>query len=268
MGIQRFIPEGWDSGIGELTKEQITDALQNNNILQGRVVSCDDNYNLHVEVSNGLKDAIIPREEIEAIYVDSLGYPKPNICSNKVNKLVQFKVKNILEDDTAILSRRNVGLQAISWVKNELKPGDVVNGIITNIRPFGVFVEIGGGVSGLLHIEDISVARIKDPHERFKIGQKIEVMVKLIDRANNRIDLTYKELLGTWEDNIQDIKEGTVVTGIVRDKEKFNRGIFIEIKPNLVGLADPKEGIQYGQQVEVYVKKIIPDKKKLKLVLV
>lgn len=140
-------------------------------------------------------------------------------------------------------------------------------GIITNIRPFGVFVEIGGGISGLLHIEDISIARIKDPGERFKIGQKIKVMVKLIDRANNRIDLTYKQLLGTWEENIQDVKEGSIVTGIARDKEKYNRGIFVEIKPNLVGLAEPKEGIEYGQKVRVYIKKIIPEKKKIKLVL-
>ncbi len=268
MENQRFIPEGWEVGSSSLTKEELNYAMEQHTILQGKVISCDDNYNLHVNISDELQDAIIPREEIEAVYVDSLGYPKPNICSNKVNKLVQFKVKDILEDNIAILSRKKVGLQAIGWVRNELKPGDIVKGIVTNIRPFGVFVEIGGGISGLLHIEDISIARIKDPHERFKIGQKIEVMIKLIDRANNRIDLTYKELLGTWEENIKDIKEGTVIEGIARDKEKYNRGIFIELKPNLVGLAEPKEGIEYGQQVEVYVKKIIPEKKKLKLVLV
>lgn len=268
MENQRFIPEGWKIENDCLTREELDTAMEQHTILQGRVTYCDDNYNLHVNLSNDLQDAIIPREEIEAVYVDSLGYPKPNICSNKVNKFVQFKIKDIREDDIAILSRRKVGLQAISWVRNELKPGDIVKGIVTNIRPFGVFIEIGGGISGLLHIEDISVARIKDPNERFKIGQKIEVMIKLIDRANNRIDLTYKELLGTWEENIKDIHEGAVVTGIVRDKEKYNRGIFIEVKPNLVGLAELKDGVEYGQHVQAYVKKIIPEKKKLKLILV
>lgn len=268
MQNQKFIPEGWETENNCLTKEELNTAMEEHTILQSRVTYCDDNYNLHVNLSGSLKDAIIPREEIEAVYVDSLGYPKPNICSNKVNKLVQFKIKDIRDDNIAILSRRNVGLQAIGWVRNELKPGDIVKGIVTNIRPFGVFVEIGGGISGLLHIEDISVARIKDPSERFKIGQKIEVMIKLIDRVNNRIDLTYKELLGTWEENIKDIREGTVMTGIVRDKEKYNRGIFIELKPNLVGLAEMKDGIEYGQHVQVYVKKIIPEKKKLKLTLV
>ena len=57
-----------------------------------------------------------------------------------------------------------------------------VNGIVRNIRPYGAFVEIGGGVVGLLHIE-------------FKIGQKIKIMIKSIDRRTNRVILTYKELL-------------------------------------------------------------------------
>ncbi len=93
-------------------------------------------------------------------------------------------------------------------------------------------------------------------------------MVKYIDRENNRIDLTYKELLGTWEENVKTIKEGSIISGIAREKEKYNRGIFIEITPNLVGLAEPKSGIEYGQNVQVYVKKIVPEKKKLKLILV
>ena len=68
-------------------------------------------------------------------------------------------------------------------------------GIVKNIRKYGVFIEIGAGVVGLLHIEDISVSRIKSPEERFKVGQKIDVIIKEIDKENNQIVLTYKELL-------------------------------------------------------------------------
>ncbi len=265
---QKFIPEGWDTKDKKLTKENLINAMNEKAIMQGRVVSCDNNYNLYVENTDGL-NVIIPRDEIEAIYIDSLGYPKPNICSSKVNRFVQFQVnKYIEEDNTVILSRRKVGIEAINWIKNDLKPGDIVNGIVTNIRPFGVFVEIGGGISGLLHIENISVARIKNPNERFKVGQKIKIMIKSIDKENNRIDLTYKELLGTWEDNIQGLKEGTIIKGIVRNKEELGRGVFIEIKPNLVGLAEPEENVDYGQEVQAYIKKIVPEKKKIKLVLV
>lgn len=68
------------------------------------------------------------------------------------------------------------------------------------------------GISGLLYIEDICVSRIKSPFERFSIGQDINVMVKSINEEENKISFTYKELLGTWEDNIKEFKQGTVVS--------------------------------------------------------
>lgn len=222
---------------------------------------------MYVDLGNQIK-GIIPREEVEAINIDETGFPKPNICVNKVNKIVQFKVKNIKSEDLVILSRKEVGKEALEWVKNDLKEGMVVCGIVKNIRPYGVFVEIGGGVAGLLHIEDISVARIKTPLERFKIGQKINVMVKCIDRSKERVLLTYKELLGSWEENIKEFSEGDVVEGIARETEKYNNGIFVELTPNLVGLADYKENIEYGQKVSVSIRKIIPEKKKVKLVFI
>jgi small subunit ribosomal protein S1 len=144
----------------------------------------------------------------------------------------------------------------------------VVNGIVKNMRKFGVFVEIGGGVVGLLHVEDISVSRIKSPEERFFNGQKINVMIKSIDKDNNKIVLSYKELLGNWDENIKEYSEKTVVEGIVKEADKFKNGIFIELKPNLVGLAEYKEGVEYGQKVNVYIKKIIKERKKIKLLII
>ena len=147
----------------------------------------------------------------------------------------------------------------------ELKEGMILTGNVTGIQPYGAFIKTENGDVGLLHIENISVSRIKDPSERFKIGQKIDVMVKSIDSESNRITFTHKELCGTWEENVKGLKENTVVKGIAREPEKFKNGIFIELKPNLVGLADYEENIEYGQEVEVFVKKIIPSKKKIKL---
>lgn len=267
MNYQRFMPEGWEEKACLATEEQLNNAIQTGEILQAKVSKCDTNYNLYVNLGNNIK-GIIPREEVEAINIDETGFPKPNICTSKVNRLVQFKVKDIDSKNNYILSRKDVGKDALSWITNELEEGMVVNGIVKSIQPYGVFVEIGGGVVGLLHIEDISVARIKTPAERLKIGQKINVMIKCIDRKLERVILTYKELLGTWEDNVKDFKEGETVTGIARETEKSKNGIFIELKPNLVGMAEYKEGIEYGQNVDVYIKKIIPDRKKVKLLIV
>lgn len=268
MKEQKFMPEGWQTEYAApITEQVLNQAFETGKIMQGFVTKCDSNYNLYVDLG-GNKKGMIPREEIEAINLDEAGFPKPNICINKVNKVVQFKVKDMQTQDYIILSRKEVGQEAIKWLQNDLQEGMIVHGMVRNIQPYGVFVEIGGGIVGLLHIEDISVVRIKSPKERFKIGQKIDVMIKYIDRKENRCLLTHKELLGTWEENIKEFSEGDVVTGIVREIEKSKNGIFIELKPNLVGLADYKENLEYGQKARVYVKRIIPNKKKIKLVLI
>lgn len=161
-----------------------------------------------------------------------------------------------------------MGYERFNISETDLKEGMIVRGKVKQIKPYGAFVELENNhVSGLLYIEDISVSRIKSPYERFEIGQDIDVMVKGIDLDKNRISFTMKELLGSWEDNIKEFKQGTVVKGIARETEKSKNGIFIELTPNLVGLAEYKDNVEYGQNVDVYIKKIIPEKKKIKLVI-
>lgn len=213
-------------------------------------------------------NGIIPRNEVDFLTCDEYGFTKTSICLNKLNSYVQFKVKEIYSDNQIILSRKKANEEALNWMNENLKPGQVVKGIVKNIRKYGVFVEIGAGVTGLLHIEDISVSRIKSPEERFYSGQKIDVMIKSIDKEKKQIVLSYKELLGTWEDNVKDISEKMVIDGIIKESDKYKNGIFVELKPNLVGMAEYQEGYQYGDKVKVYVKKIINDRKKIKLVIV
>ena len=93
-------------------------------------------------------------------------------------------------------------------------------------------------------------------------------MVKSIDSENNRITFSYKELLGTWQENANLFNEGDIVVGIARETEKNHNGIFVELKPNLVGLAEYKPDIVYGENVIVNIKKIIPEKKKIKLMII
>ena len=267
MNMQPYIPEGWNYDAKELTRDSINNVINNQEILQGIVNSCDENYNLHINLGNGI-NGIMPRKEIEAINNTEEGFPRESLCTGKVNKFVQFRVKEIQDDGNVILSRKDVQKDALNWVKSDLQVGQKISGIVKNIKPYGVFIEIGGGVVGLAHIEDLSVARIKSPAERVKIGQKLDVVVKSIDRDEGKVILSYKELLGTWEENVKNFQEKTQVKGIVRETEKNKNGIFIELTPNLVGMAEYIDGLEYGQNVNVYIKKIIPEKKKIKLVVV
>ena len=151
---------------------------------------------------------------------------------------------------------------------DNLKEGMIIDGKVTNIKPYGAFLEILDGKTGFLRIDDISISRIKDPSERFKIGQKLKVMIKSIEPDTKRINLTYKQLLGNWEENASRFKEKTYVKGIIKEPDKYKNGIFIELNPNLVGMAEYKEGYEYGQEVDVFIKKINTDKKKIKLDIV
>ena len=157
MEYQKFIPEGWQGTNENYSIEFLKNAWNIGCVIEGKVNTCDENFNLHVKLSDTL-EGVIPREEIDFINVDEFGLCKTNLCKNKVDTFVQFKVK--------------------------------------------------------------------------------------------------------------DFEEKQVVEGIVKETDKYKNGIFVELKPNLVGLAEYKEGFNYGQKVNVYIKKIIKDKKKIKLLIV
>lgn len=256
MGIFKFFPEGW--------KDE--NLIGNNDILQGIVDKCDENYNLYVKLDDG-KTGVIPREELEAINVDESGLPKTNLCVGKVHRYVQFKIKG-KDKENLILSRKDVQKEVLNFVKSELQVGQTVKGIVKNITPYGAFIDIGGGIVGLVHIEDLSVARIKTPFERVKIGQKLNFVVKYIDRETGKVNLSYKETLGSWEDNANKFSLGMETKGIVRETEKNKNGIFVELTPNLVGMIEYRDGLNYGEKINVVVKKIDYDKKKIKLIVI
>lgn len=255
MKTFNFLPEGWKKNNFTGTED----------IYQGIVENCDENYNLHVKLDSGL-EGVIPRKEVEALNLDENGLPKTNLCIGKVHKYVQFKIKE-KDGDNLIFSRKDAQKEVLNSVKTDLQEGQVVNGIVKNITPYGAFIDIGGGIVGLVHIEDLSVARIKTPYERIKIGQKLNIVIKSIDREQGRINLSYKEQFGSWEENANNFKVGMKTKGIIRETEKNKNGIFIELTPNLVGMAEYQEGLNYGEKIDVAIKKIDYDKKKIKLIV-
>lgn len=267
MNQLKFKPEGWNHEITPLNQENINNYINTNEVLQGLVKECDKDCNLHIEFENGLT-GVMPRQEIEAINIEENGLPRTKLCTGKVHKFVQFKIKEAKDEKNIVVSRKEVQEETLEWIKNDLKEGQKVTGIVKNIKPYGAFIEIAGGVVGLVHIEDLSIARIKTPYERLKIGQKVEVVVKSIDRKEGKVILSHKETLGSWEENAKKFMMGTKAKGIVRETEKNKNGLFIELAPNLVGMAEYQEGFAYGQMVDVYIKKIDNKRKKIKLLIV
>jgi small subunit ribosomal protein S1 len=126
-------------------------------------------------------------------------------------------------------------------------------------------VDIGCGIISLLSIDAISVSRISHPSERVSVGELLYTVVREIDNSG-RIYVSERELLGSWLENASLFSEGETVRGIIRSVESY--GIFVELKPNLAGLAEYRDDVTIGQTAAVYIKSIIPEKMKIKLIII
>ena len=164
-----------------------------------------------------------------------------------------------------LLSRAEAQRRCRAQYLDTLEAGSVIPCTVTHIENFGAFCDIGCGIAALLPIDCLSVSRIASPADRVQVGQQLLCAIKNRD-AQGRIVLTLRELLGTWSENAACFAAGETVVGIVRSVEDY--GVFIEIAPNLAGLAEADSTLRPGQAVSVYIKNILPDKMKIKLVVV
>lgn len=265
----KFYPEGNLMNKEENKKylasvDMFKEAILNNITLEARAVMCDNEHNLIVDLPFGR--GIIPHIE-GAVGIDS-GTTKDIALISRVNKAVCFKPLCVETDNdgviTAILSRKLAQQECLKEYVRNFKSGQIINAKITHFESFGCFVDIGCGIPSLIPIDAISVSRISHPTDRFTNGQDILAVVKSVD--GNKVYLSHKELLGTWEENASKFQAGETVSGVVRSVESY--GIFVELAPNLAGLAEPFPNAKVGQSASVYIKAIIPDKMKVKLIIV
>ena len=247
-------------------------AMADGKILEAPVTLCDSEMCLHVDLY-GLCGIIECKDAVFSPYDE----PVKNIAIiTRVGKPTCFKVIGFYEKDgqkIARLSRRDAQRECYNTYISSLESGDVIPAKITRLESFGAFADIGCGLVSLLSIDCISVSRISHPSDRLSVGMNITAVVKSIDRKLGRIFLSQRELLGTWEENAKEFEVGQTVAGIIRSVESY--GIFIELTPNLAGLAELRSeddratlSEMIGQSCAVYIKSIIPERMKVKLVLV
>lgn len=267
--MSEYLPEGKlisaQENINILRSPQLLyDAQREEKILESKAFMCDSQHNLIVDL--GSMKGIIPRED------GALGIREGTVRDiaviSRVNRPVSFVIKDFRTDSDgnryAVLSRELAQKKCLEGYISKLKCGDVVNAKITHLENFGAFADIGCGIVALMPIDTISVSRIEHPRERFTVGMDIKAVIKSIE--NGRISLSHKELLGTWQENADKFTAGETVAGIVRSVENY--GAFVELSPNLAGLAESKDGVKAGQQASVYIKSIIPEKMKIKLIII
>ena len=263
-----FYPEGWnlsENKKNRFTSADLAEAKVQETVLEAPVIMCDAAHNLVVNL--GCMKGVIPREE-GALGISD-GTTRDIALISRVGKTVCFVVSSITVDSSgkpyALLSRRRAQELCRSHITETCRCGDIINAKITHLESFGAFCDIGCGIIALLPIDSISVSRISHPKDRFYVGENIRAVIKNID-DDGKITLSHKELLGTWDQNAEMFSAGQTVSGVVRSVEDY--GIFVEITPNLAGLAEPKPDVKVGQQASVYIKSIIREKMKIKLIII
>lgn len=248
---------------GNFTSPPSADSLRRGintgEIFQAMCVKCDEFHNLHIDL--GSRRGIIPREETVIGLED--GSTKEYAIISRVGKAVCFQVLAFDNSGNAILSRKSAQEEAKRYFVSTLRNGDVLPAIVQNPADFGVFCDIGCGCTALMRIDRCCVSRLKTTADLFCIGQKIKVAVLSVDDATGRIELTGRELLGTWKENTDLFRAEQTVTGIIRSIMPY--GIFIELTPNLSGLAEYQPGFDPGDCVSVFIRSIQPEKHKIKL---
>lgn len=149
---------------------------------------------------------------------------------------------------------------------SEIEIGSTVEGIVTGIMPFGVFVDLDG-VEGLVHISEIAWEKVSHPSNYFKVGQKIKVMVLGVDDASNKLALSVKKLIpNPWETVEEKYPVGTKVKGVVSKIVPF--GAFVTLEKGLDGLihiSEAESPLEEGDKVSAIVIQVDGANQKLAL---
>lgn len=202
-------------------------------------------------------------------------------ADNLVGKKFVFKIVKInIPRKNIVLSRKEIVEEKRKEEKQaiieNLNKGDIVKGIVRNITDFGAFIDIGGGITGLLHVTDMSWGRVNRPTEMINVGDEIEVKILDFDKNTTKVSLGLKQKTQNPWDNIEEkYPENSVVPGKVVNIMPY--GVFLELEKGIEGLIHisefswskkfnhPSERFSLGDTTEAMVLKIDKANQKLSL---
>ena len=263
--MQTFRTEGNYRDASRLSIAELRAAIASGEILQATALAFDTHRQLRFDLG-GVRGVMPFAACAEGA---DTGAVRDIAVLTRVGRATCFVIESLEEDAEGRpfcrLSRAKAQQMCREEYLDTLEPGDILPCAVTHIESFGAFCDVGCGISALLPIDCMSVSRISSPADRVSVGQQILCAIRSRD-SQGRFVLTIRELLGTWAENAAAFTPGETVVGIVRSIEEY--GTFVEIAPNLAGLAESCPDLCPGQAVSVYIKSILPEKMKIKLVIV
>ncbi|MBL7041506.1 MAG: S1 RNA-binding domain-containing protein [Pirellulaceae bacterium] len=265
-----------DDGLYEVTVPGAAVSVQDwSDLVEGTVVEAriTGSNTGGLECMVGSLRGFIPASQIEVFRVENYAeyYDKKLPCVvTEANK----RRRNLVLSHRAVQEREKE--EQRKQRLEELEVGQVVEGVVSNIRDFGAFVDIGG-IDGLVHVSQLSWDRIEHPSEVFQAGQKVRVKVEKVDLQTGKIGLSYRDLLEhPWTNVEQKFPENSIVKGTVTRTAQF--GAFVKLAPGVEGLVHISElahhrvvqvrnVVKEGDEIEVKILSVDPEAQRMSLSL-
>ena len=249
---------------------KLEQALADKTAIDGQVIGWNKG-GYHVAI--GKVAAFCPVSQIE------IGNPRSP--KRYLDRSFKFNVIEIQQDGRRVVVSRANALKAereakAALVRERLNVGDKLEGKVSSITSFGAFVDLGGGIEGLVHISELSRRRVENAKELVKVGQQVNVQVLKIEKNGQRISLSMKRLeKDPWSGVAERFPAGDTFEGKVLRKTEF--GLFVEVEPGLEGLIHlsrlphgltvEDEGLGIGQTVKGWIHEVDAKRRRLSLSL-
>jgi len=222
LGLKQLTPHPWDT---------LPETVKEGEIVKGRVVNIED-YGAFLEILPGVEGLVHVSEitwannPINAKEFFKLGdeHAAKIVTLNKDERKMSLSIKQLSEDPWAT-------------IETKYPQGSKHSGLVKNITPYGVFVELEPGIGGMIHISDLSwLKRFNHPSEYTRAGQRIDVVILSIDKDNRKLQLGHKQL----EEDPWNALEETFATGTIHEGtvvKKDDKGAIVQLPYGLEGFA-------------------------------
>jgi small subunit ribosomal protein S1 len=257
--------------------EELEQAFANELPVEG-VVSATNKGGFEVQIG-GLR-AFCPVSQIDSKFVEDTEQFVGQRFSFRITKIEGGKRPNIVVSRRAILEEEN--RERAAQTRETLEVGAVLRGVVSSIKDYGAFIDIGG-LEGMVHISELAFGRVNHPSDVLAPGQELEVVVLRIEKTGDprrpeKIALSVRALdADPWQDAGDRFAPGTRIAGTVVRVQPF--GAFVELAPGVEGLVHiselgagrrvnhPREVVKVGDKVEATVLRVELDKRRIALSL-
>ncbi|MEP6584994.1 MAG: S1 RNA-binding domain-containing protein, partial [Ginsengibacter sp.] len=242
LGLKQLTPHPWDT---------LPDTIKEGEIVKGKVVNIED-YGAFLEIFPGVEGLV---------HVSEITWANTPINAKEFFKLgdeYESKVVTLSKEDRKMsLSIKQMSEDPWNTIEQQYPEGSKHKGLVKNITPYGVFVELSPGIGGMIHISDLSwLKRFNNPNEYTKVGSEIDVIIMSIDKENRKLQLGHKQIEeDPWNSLEETFPVGSIHEGTVTRKD--DKGAIVQLPYGLEGFA-PARHLRMEDEKVIGIDQIAP----------